>query len=369
MSLDFSVELTRVGPAALAPSLRRNGFQETGIAQIHCLSTVEPEEWDQHAERLDGSFFHCYAYGQYESIRSNIQPLFVKALDENGECVGVAIGSIVSPRFWPFASCCRTAVFGALPATKEKTGGMQRVIMLALEKALKRRGVYQVQVSSYDSPNSANILGGLSYNLNDRCEFYIDLSMSLDYLGKSFKGSRRTDIRKAEKSGVETQVDNSSAGLRLLDGFQAASMQRRGVEFQSMDPVGESAKMMLLDSGRAMLLMSSCAGRPINAAMFALFGHKAYYLYSGSSLDGNKQCGPVHLLWTAIQLFKAKGFSALNLGGACALHEAASEKNLYNFKRDFGALVVTQPAGMKTLSVLGASLNASASCLKRIAVH
>jgi len=341
-----------------------------GIAQVECLSNVEPDDWDKEAERLGGCFFHCYAYGKYESIRSNGEPLFVKALNQDGECVGIAVGSITSSRLWPLASLSRRAVLGALPATVNKNEEMERTIMLALEKELKRRGVSHLHVCSYESPNSASVFHTLSYNLNERYEFYIDLCKPLDSIWKTFKGTRRTDIRKAEKLHVGTVIDNSIAGLRVFDKFQAASMQRRGADFQPMDAADESSKFMLLNSGRAMLLISSCDGSPVNGAMFGMFRDKAYYLYSGSTLDGNKLCGPVHLIWTAIQILKTNGFRSLNLGGViCGSLEAASDNNLYSFKKDFGAAIVMQPAGLKITSRLGASLEAVVCGLKRVAVH
>ena len=347
----------------LAQSLQR-------IAHVECVSSVEPDDWDKHAERLGGGFFHCHAYGKYESMQSNVEPLFVKALDQDGECVGIAVGSIASSRLWPLASLSRRAILGATPATIDASGEMERTIMLALEKQLKRRGVSHLQVCAYDSPNSASVLPTLSYNLNDRYEFYIDLCRPPDVIWKSLKGSRRTDIRKAEKSRVETKVDNSIAGLRLLDGFHTASMQRRGVKVQTMNTSTESANVMLLNSGRALLMISSCDGTPINGAMFGLFGGKAYYLRSGSSQDGNRRCGPVHLIWTIIELLKSQGFTFLNLGGVMFTSGGpSSDDSLYSFKKDFGATIVMQPAGMKITSRLGASLEAFVYGLKRVAVH
>jgi lipid II:glycine glycyltransferase (peptidoglycan interpeptide bridge formation enzyme) len=133
-----------------------------------------------------------------------------------------------------------------------------------------------------------------------------------------------------------------------------------------MDPAAESAKLELLEAGRAMLLVSACAGTPMNAAMFGVFGGKAYYLYSGSSLEGNARCGPVHLIWTGLQRLKEQGITCVNLGGALPGGGTdGRERELYRFKKDFGTAIVRQPAGVKTIGRLGVSLQAFASRLRR----
>src|SRR6266496_4154470 len=95
------------------------GARRLMIDKVTCDSVVDGREWDELATRLGGGFFHCYAYAAYESLRPHTQPLFVKAFDQQGDCIGIAIGNVMSPRFWPFNTVCRTAVFGALPATKD----------------------------------------------------------------------------------------------------------------------------------------------------------------------------------------------------------------------------------------------------------
>ena len=88
--------------------------------------------------------------------------------------------------------------------------------MLALEKELKRRGVSHLHVCAYDSPNSASVLHTLSFNLNDRYEFYIDLAMRLDIIWKSFKASRRNNIRKAENLRLGAFLEAFMCGLKRV---------------------------------------------------------------------------------------------------------------------------------------------------------
>src|SRR5438552_14895386 len=283
------------------------------VYQIRCFSDVNPHEWDELAASLGGSFFHCHAHATYESTHANVKPCFVKASAADGKCVGVAVGAISSPRLWPFSWFCRIATFAALPATKERTAELEHVILEDLEKALKRQGVFLIEFGSADSPNSDRVLSGLSYELRDRAEFYLDLKRPLQDIWTSLVGECRNMIRKAHKLGVITKADHSLSSVALLHAFQQESLRRHGVEFRMPDDAALAASLSLLNSGRANLLVSSCGQSAINAAMFGVFAGRAYYLLSGSSSGGRKNAGPPHLLWTMIERLKEAGAIVLNL--------------------------------------------------------
>jgi hypothetical protein len=338
------------------------------LEKIEYHSNVDQCEWDRLALSLGGSFFHCYAYAKLESSRAREEPLFVNAFDQSGECVGIVVCTVSSPKVWPFSSFCKTAVFGALPATKGRNAELELAMMNMLEKELRRRGVFQIRICSYESPNSPKVLSALSCELYDRVEFYIDLSRSMDDIWKMLKSARRNKISKAIRLGVESRLENTMKGVQQLYGFQTESLQRRDILFDPFYTPAERLQTLLLDTHRASLLVSYSGGVPVNAGLFGLFGGRAYYLASGSSRDGYKCCGPVHLLWTMIEMLKADGAMMLNLGGVAgpAIQERSVTDGLYSFKNDFGGMVIPQPGGFKTISLLGARLDSSLTLYKRM---
>ena len=338
------------------------------LEKIECRSIVDQCEWDRLAADLGGSFFHCYAYAKVESSRPRVEPLFVTAFDRRGECIGIVVCTVSSPRSWPFSRFCKTAVFGALPATKGGNTELELAMMNMLERELRSRGVFQIRIYSYESPNSLKVLSAFSCELYDRVEFYIDLSRSIDETWKILKSARRNDIRKAKKLGVESRVDNTMVGVQLLYDFQTESLRRRGIPFDPFYTPAKRLQTLLLDTNRAKLLVSYRTGAPVNAGLFGLFGGRAYYLASGSSIDGYKSCGPVHLLWTMIEMLKADGATTLNLGGVDGPddQERGIKDGLYSFKKDFGGTVIHQPGGFKTISLLGARINSILTVCKRM---
>jgi len=341
------------------------------VEKIECRSIVDQREWDRLAADLGGSFFHCYAYAKMESSRPRVEPLFVTAFDRSGECIGVVVCTVSSPRSWPFSRFCKTAAFGALPATKGRNAELELAMMNMLERELRSRGVFQIRIYAYESPNSRKVLSAFSCGLNDRVEFYIDLSRSIDDIWKMLKSARRNDIRKGTKLRVESKVKNTMEGVQQLYDFQTESLQRRGIPFDPFYTPAERLQTLLLDTNRAKLLVSYRDGVPVNAGLFGLFGGRAYYLASGSTIDGYRSCGPVHLLWTTIEMLKADGAITLNLGGVDGHtdQERRVKDGLYSFKKDFGGTVVSQPGGFKTISLFGARINSILTVCKRMVTH
>src|SRR5215510_13049794 len=186
------------------------------VEKIECRSIVDQREWDRLAADLGGSFFHCYAYAKMESSRPRVEPLFVSAFDRSGECIGVVVCTVSSPKIWPFSRFCKTAVFGALPATKGRNAELELAMMNMLERELKSRGVFQIRICSYESPNSRKVLSAFTCELYDRVEFYIDLSKSVEDIWKMLKPARRNKINKAIRLGVESELDNTMKGVQQL---------------------------------------------------------------------------------------------------------------------------------------------------------
>lgn len=327
--------------------------------KITATTNVNVEEWDDLAAAMGGGYFHCHAEVQYDAAVTDTAPLFVKAVDDLGQCLGVTTGTIAISRVWPFSRHCNYAMLLCLPAVGDRSVETERAIMAAIEEHLRRKGVFSIHVYSYDSPRSEAVLSSLGYDLSARSEFHVDLTRSLDDIWAGFKGHRRTDVRKAEKLGIVTRVENTPEALDLVLSFQAQSMGRRGKSMPSARERTILARRDRLESGRVDVLVSYRDETPVNAALFGFFNGRAYYHVSGSSDPGYECCGPVHLIWTAIRIYKDRGATCLNLGAALE-----DQGGLFRFKQDFGATVVSTPVGKKRISRVGSGLHRIRSLLR-----
>ena len=328
--------------------------------KINAAEKVNAYEWDELVISVGGGYFQCYTEVIYNSICAGAEPMFARALEGQDQCLGIVTGTIARSRIWPFSRYSNWTMMTSTPVASDQTTQTEKLIMSALEKYLRGQGVFSVRVDSYDSVRSEEILSSLGYELSARSEFYVDLSRSLDDIWAKFKGHRRTDIRKAEKLGVVTRRENSSEALQLVEKFQADSMHRRGITRGPMSQAKAENRQKQLAKGNIDIFVTYKEGVPVNASLFGVFNNRPYYHVSGSSQEGYHCCGPVHLIWTAIQTYKEQGVRVLGLGAALE-----GQTSLYKFKCDFGSEIVSQPIGIRRISKIGTGLHWIRSRLSR----
>jgi len=351
---------TSRSPLVLAASEfpRVTAFGGTEI-RIKTTPQTSVEDWNPLVARLNGGYFQCCAEVSCHASAPGACQLLAEGYDRRGCCIGVVTGVIVRSRIWPFSRFCGYAMLLSLPAMAPGFEDKQTAFMLALEQFLRKQGVFSIRVYSYDSPGSDTTLTALGYSLSERHEFIVDLDRPLEEIWARLQGTRRTDIRKAERLGVETRRQNTIEGLEMLLSFQSRSMARRGIKRPETAEPNIRAQRERLSSGNVDVFVSYLAGAPMNAALFGVFNNRPYYHVSGSSDEGYKCCGPAHLLWTAIKDYRSQGARRLNLGAV-----VSRQDGLHRFKKDFGAEVFPAPIGVKRVSRIGSLLHLARSTIR-----
>ncbi len=321
--------------------------------------TVDPREWDDLAMKMGGGYHHCHAAILADALNENGVPLFVKAHNENRECVGIAACTVAQSRIWPFSRYCKYAMISALPAMRNSAAAGQIEFLKNLEEHLRREGVFKIRVSSYDSPQSEEVLSHLGYTVTKRWEFYVDLRKSLDEIWMSFSRSRRKDIRKAEKMGVVSKMEYTMEAARQALSFHDQSMQRREVFSRSKERTSAQAIQNLFDNNRIEVWTTCYKGKAVDGVIFGFFNNKAFGLIGGSSPEAIPCYAASYRMWSSIRYYKEKGMREINYGGA-----KEDEEGGHLFKRQFGAIIIPQPVGEKYISRTGARLYNIRSLLK-----
>lgn len=320
--------------------------------RVTSTDNVDVQEWDALAAALRGGYFHTCAEALCVTASTGAEPLFVKGLNEAGECVGLLTGNLALSRVWPFSRYCGYAMLQSLPATAEDSEEAERAFMEALEDHLRMQGAFSVRVYSYDSRNSECVLSALGYDLSPRSEFVLDLGPSLDAIWGNFTARRRTDIRKAERLGVTTRVDNTQDGVAIVLAFFRDTMRKYSRRPDERNEARIRSIHDGLESGTVDVLVTYQDDVPVNGALFTRFVNKRYYHLTGNSELAYKCNGNHHLIWTAIKRYKAQGAVSLNLGAVLE-----GQSGLLRFKRDFGAARVPAPIGVKRISTVGSFLH------------
>ena len=129
----------------------------------------------------------------------------------------------------------------------------------------------------------------------------------------NFKGSVRTDIRKAER---QLKIEESD-DIEQFYAFCIASFAKQGMKppfsFETLKRLDKALK----DRGLRSILIARDIERLIHASVFIVFDkNAAHYLVGGSDVERRGSGALPFLLWRAIQKSSARGLSTFDFEGS-----------------------------------------------------
>lgn len=120
-----------------------------------------------------------------------------------------------------------------------------------------------------------------------------------DQLFKSFKGSVRTDIRKAEKIIVIEETEN----LKTFYEINSLSFKRQKMDIKYSFELVENIDKYLKKINRRKILLARDKEGNIHAVLYMIFDNDtAYYLWGGANPNLRSSNAQNYLLWEAIKI-------------------------------------------------------------------
>lgn len=166
----------------------------------------------------------------------------------------------------------------------------------------------------------------------------------VDAVWKQMEGRSRTSIRKAERLGFTTTVNEVSTSDVASDSvFRAlyeGAMRRREAAGHFFFP---DAYYEALSRGLGENLLLACvmdaSGTPVSAALLMRHASLLHYHLSGASLEAGRNGATNLMLWGVIQWAVKNGIERFHLGGG-----VSTEDSLFRFKRSFGGVTLSYSA-------------------------
>ena len=319
---------------------------------------IDSKRWDNIILSLGGYFHDSSIYAQYRNHATPQNDLvFFSWKDEHGNIVGIAVGSIERSS-WPLLrNIKRRLVLHTNPLVREPiTGKTRNDFLLDIEMWAKKFGCYEIFVNSFESGNRNFDFKKLGYDVIERYEFIVDLSLDEEGLWKLLSHARRKNIKKALRNGVKIQQLYGDLAIRALRSMQKRSAvrvkARAGVSIARDYEIGDDPVNILLENGVGQIYGAFIENRLISAGLFTEFGDTVYYLLSGHDVEALKTQGPTLLVWTALLNAKMAGCRWFNLSGCKKEAELKdhSEHGVYAYKKGFGGEQVKCAGGRKILN-------------------
>lgn len=181
----------------------------------------------------------------------------------------------------------------------------------------------------------------------------IDLTPEPDDILGRMRSSRRRNIRKAERFGVEVRRGDR-ADLAIFQQLHASTADRQGFPALTLDYL-ERQWEVLGPSGVMRVYLAHVGGEPLAAATVTAFGDRMVFKLAGLSEDpeARRVRASDSLHWRVLCAARDDGFSIYDLGGfdreAAVVIEQGGEppdelrSTASQFKLGFGGRVVTRP--------------------------
>jgi hypothetical protein len=154
---------------------------------------------------------------------------------------------------------------------------------------------------------------------------------STEDLFAGLKSSTRRAIRKAERSGLRTEVTRTREALLDYYRLHVKTRMRHGVPPQSIT-FFLNIYDEIIRRNLGFVVVASLASRPIAAAVFLHFGKKAIYKFGASDHKFQELRGSNLVMWEGIRSLAENGFETMHFG-----RTALDNDGLRRFKQTWGA--------------------------------
>jgi hypothetical protein len=351
---------------ATATEERLKGGRAADRLRVEVDDHFDNRIWARHLGELGGSFFHCYEHVAYESAAANGRPIFLEAF-RGDTLLGMAAGVLRTPQRPVLSRLCKEAWFNALPATRGNDALEEQAVLAAIERKLRRMGIFRIRVEGCDSRNAEAVLTALGYQLSERFEFHLRLSLDVDQNWGNLRSERRTKIRRAMKQSLSVQLADRREDVKALLDLGCDAFRRKGFSAVLTDENVDCLYRNLFETGRAKVLICYLEGKPLGALLFGTVAGQACTLMAGSTPEGNRLAVMPLVYWELIRHLTEQKILTVNLGGvALTPGQEPATNSLYAFKKDFGAEAIFQPSGIKTFRGAGSGLDAVRMGLRKL---
>jgi hypothetical protein len=168
----------------------------------------------------------------------------------------------------------------------------------------------------------------------------INLLQSDEDLLKSFRGTTRYEIRRAQKLGVEIKQATSEKEAELFCMLYTDMFKNKNIEPGDMRVLDSLTKSLINEKERAVILLAFYEGRPMGGVIIGRAGKHAVYLWGGTKKDTKIVAGKI-LQYHGMLWARDLGCCEYDMGGYREAHPVAT------FKKGFSAKVVKFSPGFR----------------------
>jgi len=309
-----------------------------------------PPGWDEALLAAGGVVFHSAAWAAHKTPAGEGDPLFfVWSEGAEGEVVARGLGIRRPAKRSVAGRFAAKLVFDSTPATNSI--GLDFISPLA-SWARRNPALLEVRLGSFDAQGSWR--SSQMPHSRSRCEYLLPVGDGSEkQLWADMRQLAQRKVKRAVKCDMEAREASSPIELSEFAVVYAATEERLSQTKAYVPAVGTGSERfaeslaLLTAHGRGRLFGAFSEGGLEAGVFFAVFGKRAYMIYSGSTDRGREAGAPFLAMFGALCELRAAGFEQINLGGAGgdAPDPGSIDHGLHQFKTRFGAEAEPRTSG------------------------
>ncbi len=268
------------------------------------------DEWDRLVgEDPEANIFHSAAWARVLTRTYGHRPFYLVATAGDQPVALVPLMEVVSPLTGargvslPFSDFC--------PPLLVDEASYDSVINTLFELGNKRRWKY---LTLRGTP--ANLTAGPP----SFCSHSLNLERSEHEIFQGCTGSARRAVRKAQQSGLKTEIATSRQALKEFYRLHCLTRRRHGLPPQPWN-FFEHIQQEILAPGDGFVVVARQEGIPVAGAVFFWWKKKALYKFGASDAASQKFRGNNLVIWEAIKFCIRHGAESLHFGRTDWTHE------------------------------------------------
>ena len=284
-----------------------------GSRELHPVTKVESRfvdpladpEWDRLVlSHPDANFFHSAAWARVLSRSYGHKPVYLCFFHGGKPCALIPLMEVKSSFTGrrgvclPFSDFCGPLLFDDC----EPSLVAARLSALALERKWKH---FEIRDGNWFDLAAEPAVEYLGHSLN--------LRQSAEGLFAGFSSSVRRAIRKAEQSGLTTEVSQNHESVTEFYRLHVQTRRRHGLPPQPL-PFFRNIFDEVIQKGSGFVIRASLGSRCVAAAIFFQFGRTAVYKFGASEAASRAVRGNNLVMWKGIRLLARNGCELLHLG-------------------------------------------------------
>lgn len=290
--------------------------------QLNIINPVVTKNWNEMIETHSNStIFHTSYWAQVLMETYHYLPLYLSIIEKNEIVMLFALMEINSPLTGkrgvslPFTDFCE-------PLIKNKSDSKE--IFEQLKLSGKQRSWKFLELRDNSLFNGENVMLQSFYTHS------ICFHHNSEDIFSLIRSSTKRNIKKAEKSGVQIQIFNSTEGMDEFYRLNCQTRKRHGLPPQPFK-FFKNIYQSIIANNLGFIVLARYKNKYIAGAIFFHFGKNALYKYGASDSQFQSLRANNLIMWTMIKHYADSGYKNFSFGRTDLHHSGLRQfKNGWN---------------------------------------